>query len=112
MIASAVMCFPSEAANAVPAARPRVAVPGQRELLAHDGANRVALGSWGELREVSAALHSDQTPGGETFFRGVIVRLAAGIEDQHLAPQPCTFLPFLTRRTRKLTDIFAWVSLA
>ncbi len=45
-------------------------------------------------------------------FRGVIVRLAAGIEDQHLAPQPCTSLPFLTRRTRKLTDIFAWVSLA
>lgn len=68
VIASAVMCFPSEAANAVPAARPRVAVPGQRELLAHDGANRVALGSWGELREISAALHSDQTRGAEIFF--------------------------------------------
>lgn len=68
VMASAVMCFPLQTAKVVPAARPRVAVAGQRELLAHNGADRVAFGPRGGLREVSAALHSDQAPGAETLF--------------------------------------------
>lgn len=80
---------------------PRAAFLGQGELLAHDSAGRLAWGSWEASRVRDLPPYGRIKVLAKKVLRAVIVRLAAGIEDQHLAPQLLRVPSLLDEKNQK-----------